>query len=222
MLTRTRTRTILRQAGRARYSSSSSGERPLPPPPPRGSFFSASTVYPFILLSAITSLALNLSHQRTARAQETAHLSAQVTVLEALLDHVRSRAMTTDDDGDDERIERELELVGLGRGRGKRALGEGDREGKRATSWSEVLFGNRATEYQPDQDDTDWERVFQEAEAADLAKSSTRSTSARSENTLPTPVLVAPPPPSPPTPSPTPTDDAAPRPPQPKKAAIYL
>lgn len=153
MLPRTATRSALRNLNRSprpRFSSSASD----PPPPPRGSIFSASTIYPFLLLSAITSLALNLSHQRTAKSQETAHLSAQVTVLESLLNQLRSPSnRPTSED-----IERELELVGLGRGKGKTALGEGDKSGKGQTSWGEVLFGKKGKEFQQEKDDTDWEK----------------------------------------------------------------
>ena len=150
------TRTLLRSSsrlGHARHMTSSS-DGPAPPPPPRGSIFSASTLYPFVLLSAITSLALNLSHQRTAKTQETAHLSAQISVLESLVNQLRSSSTPPSA----EEIERELELVGLGRGKGKIALGEGDKLGKSATSWTEVLFGKKGKEFEQDQDDTDWEK----------------------------------------------------------------
>lgn len=150
MFSRTIKRTLLQRIPHARYSSSGS-----PPPPPRGSFFSASAIYPFILLSAITSLALNLSHQRTARSQETSHLSAQITVLESLVNQLRNDPNRLSD----EEVEKELELVGLGRGKGKRVVGgEGDKSGRNETSWGEVLFGKRGKEFEPDKDDTDWEK----------------------------------------------------------------
>lgn len=239
MISRTVTRTFLQRIPHARYSSSGS-----PPPPPRGSFFSASAIYPFILLSAITSLALNLSHQRTARSQETSHLSAQITVLESLVNQLRNDPNRLSD----EEVEKELELVGLGRGKGKRVVGgEGDKSGKNETSWGEVLFGKRGKEFEPDKDDTDWEKgmplplslsllliltdkracactVFQEADEAEKLKSNPSPSS--SQETLPTTVLVAPPPlspASPPTTSSRNTKEESPRPPQkPKTAAIYL
>ncbi|GAA5872672.1 hypothetical protein JCM16303_004600 [Sporobolomyces ruberrimus] len=216
MLSRTIKRTLLQRIPHARYYSSGS-----PPPPPRGSFFSASAIYPFILLSAITSLALNLSHQRTARSQETSHLSAQITVLESLVNQLRNDPNRLSD----EEVEKELELVGLGRGKGKRVVGgEGDKSGKNETSWGEVLFGKRGKEFEPDKDDTDWEKVFQEADEAEKLKSNPSPSS--SQETLPTTVLVAPPPlspASPPTTSSRNTKEESPRPPQkPKTAAIYL
>ncbi|GAA5896619.1 uncharacterized protein JCM6883_006962 [Sporobolomyces salmoneus] len=212
------TRTVLRTVPRVRYSSSSAN----PPPPPKGSFFSASAIYPFLLLSAITSLALNLSHQRTAKSQETAHLSAQITVLESLLAQLRS---TSSSPPSSEEIERELELVGLGRGKGKKALGEGDKLGKSMTSWTEVLFGKKGKEFQQDKDDTDWEKVFREADEAEIKKSNSSNSS--ENKTLPTPVLVTPPPSQsspqpPPATSPSATDPTTPSSSKPKSTAIYL
>ncbi|GAA5962092.1 hypothetical protein JCM3765_005518 [Sporobolomyces pararoseus] len=202
---------------RPRFSSTSSDS---PPPPPKGSVFSASAIYPFLLLSAITSLALNLSHQRTAKSQETAHLSAQITVLESLLNQLRSPSGSTPPSS--EEIERELELVGLGRGKGKTALGEGDGSGKSRTSWSEVLFGKKGKEFEQDKDDTDWEKVFREAdEAENKKKTSTSSPSSPSDPaTVPTPVLATPPPAPSPTPASKPLSDQTP--PKPKSTAIYL
>lgn len=156
MLSRTAARSLVLRANRSirpRFSSTASDS---PPPPPKGSIFSAPTIYPFLLLSAITSLALNLSHQRTAKSQETAHLSARITVLESLLNQLRSPSGSPPPSS--EEIERELELVGLGRGKGKTALGEGDGSGKSRTSWIEVLFGKKGKEFEQDKDDTDWEK----------------------------------------------------------------
>lgn len=127
-----------------------------PPPPPRGSYFSASTIYPFLLLSAITSLALNLSHQRTARSQETSTLLAQISVLQDILTKLRNSSKEAIDD---EEIERELELVGLGRGKGKKGLGEGELgERKDRVSWREVLLGTKDERYRQEEDTTDWEK----------------------------------------------------------------
>jgi len=135
-----------------RFNSTS----PSPPPPPRGSYFSASTIYPFLLLSAITSLALNLSHQRTARSQETSTLLAQISVLESILTKLRNPSSGA---LDSEEIERELELVGLGRGKGKKGLGEGELgERKERVSWREVLLGTKDERYREEEDNTDWEK----------------------------------------------------------------
>ncbi|GAA5831781.1 hypothetical protein JCM11251_003878 [Rhodosporidiobolus azoricus] len=204
-------------------STSSSSEEPYPPPPPPPSYFTAATIYPFVLLSAITSLALNLSHQRTARETEGSHYRAQVSVLESLLNKLRDPAaggapLTAQQQ---EEIERELELVGLGRGKGKQAVAaEG---GKRAeTSWTEVLFGKKGKGFE-EEDTTDWEKVFREADEADKARSAT----VNSPTTLtPAPTTPVPTPPAVPSASPIPMPSSEPlAPPQtqkPPSRAVYL
>ncbi|GAA6043553.1 hypothetical protein JCM8097_001219 [Rhodosporidiobolus ruineniae] len=183
-------------AHRTVSSTSSSDDSP-PPPPPPPNYFSAATIYPFILLSAITSLALNLSHQRTARETEGAHFRAQISVLEAVLARLRSPALTgrTLSAQEQEEIERELELVGLGRGKGKQAV---DAEGgKRAeTSWTEVFLGKKGKGFDEEEDKTDWEKVFREADEAEKNRQSAPSP--------PAPI------PSAPTPSPSPASGPAP------------
>ncbi|GAA5902101.1 hypothetical protein JCM6882_006701 [Rhodosporidiobolus microsporus] len=174
-------------------STSSSSEESYPPPPPPPSYFTAATIYPFILLSAITSLALNLSHQRTARETEGSHYRAQVSVLESLVAKLRESGagaapLTAEQQ---EEIERELELVGLGRGEGKLAV---DAEGgKRAeTSWTEVFLGKKGKGYE-EEDTTDWEKVFREADEAEKARATA----------VPSPVAP------PPTPAPAPAPSSA-------------
>ncbi|GAA6058564.1 hypothetical protein JCM10212_007003 [Sporobolomyces blumeae] len=186
-----------RLAARLARAYSTSAPPPLPPgPPPRGSIFTASTVYPFLLLSAITSLALNLSHQRSARQQETAHLSAQISVLETLVNRIASRRapLSTDEQED---IERELELVGLGRGKGKQAV-DAEKSSRPETSWTEALFGKKGKQYEPETDDTDWDTVFREADEAETKRNgktsaSTALPSGADTPTPPTPVLASPP-----------------------------
>ncbi|GJN91798.1 hypothetical protein Rhopal_004821-T1 [Rhodotorula paludigena] len=152
-------------------SGAAEGASP-PPPPPPPKYFTAATIYPFILLSAITSLALNLSHQRTARDTERAHLQAQISVLETILARLRAvpaaaRASLSEQQQED--IERELELVGLGRGKGKEAV-SAEASVREATSWTEVFFGKKGKGYEEEKDETDWEKVFREADAAEHAR----------------------------------------------------
>jgi hypothetical protein len=136
---------------------------PPPPRPPPPKYIRFATVYPFILLSIITSLALNLSVQRTARETEGARHRAQISVLEKLIARLRSRhesESTTREltEAEQDEIERELELVGLGRGRGKEAVSaEMSVKTDEATSWKEVFLGKKGKGYEPEDDKTDWE-----------------------------------------------------------------
>lgn len=148
--TRLQQRPLARSAS---SSSSSSGGGSVPPPRP--SYFSRQTLYPFLLLSTITSLALNLSHSRSQRQQETSQLSAQITVLEAVVARLQQASWSQLTEEDRETVERELELVGLGRGKAKAKLEHDETE---ETSWGEVLFGKKGKEYEPEKDDTDWEK----------------------------------------------------------------
>lgn len=138
--------------------------RPPPPRPPPPKYIRFATVYPFILLSIFTSLALNLSVQRTARETEGARHRAQISVLEKLLARLRLRsrpdAATAREltEREQDEIERELELVGLGRGRGKEAVSaEMSVKSDEATSWREVFLGKKGKGYEPEDDKTDWE-----------------------------------------------------------------
>ncbi|ORY85378.1 hypothetical protein BCR35DRAFT_324698 [Leucosporidium creatinivorum] len=183
-------------------------------PPPRPSYFSRQTLYPFLLLSTITSLALNLSHSRSQRQQETSQLSAQITVLEALVQRLQTRSWTQLTEEEKETVERELELVGLGRGKGKAKIEHDEAE---ETSWGEVLFGKKGKAYEPEKDDTDWEKVFKDADAAELTK---QAAGGSAEELVPSPTAPAVPAPSTPPPAPAP----APRKPRPASAqdGIYL
>lgn len=139
----------------------STGSPPPRPPPPK--YIRFATVYPFILLSIITSLALNLSVQRTARETEGARHRAQISVLEKLVARLQSRHQeftTTSEltEAEQDEIERELELVGLGRGKGKEAVSaEMSVKTDEATSWKEVFLGKKGKGYEPEDDKTDWE-----------------------------------------------------------------
>lgn len=143
---------------------------PPPPPPPPPKYLSFATAYPFILLSVITSLAVNLGVQRTARETEGARHRAQISVLEDLVARLRSRGTTQATDHwlsrgtgalseeEQEEIERELELVGLGRGRGKAAVSaEMSVKSDWETSWKEVFLGKKGKGYEQEDDQTDWE-----------------------------------------------------------------
>ncbi|POY72004.1 hypothetical protein BMF94_5013 [Rhodotorula taiwanensis] len=180
--------------------------RPRPPPP---KYIRFATVYPFVLLSIITSLALNLSVQRTARQVEGGRHSAQISVLEDILARLRApanaaRLLTAEEQ---EEIERELELVGLGRGRGKEVVSaEMSDKADKATSWKEVFLGKKGKGYEQEEDKTDWEAVFRQAEEADRIKDVQRAPQLVASNAAipgppalpveqaPTPITPVPPP----------------------------
>lgn len=143
-------RTFIRTTTR----SSSSSAPPPPPPPPRPSYFSAATLYPFFLLSTITSLALNLSHSKSRRTTETAHLKAQITVLEAIVARLTARDGAPLSAQEHETVERELELVGLGRAKGRPV----EDEVKEIISWREVFLGKKGKGFEQEKDETDWEQ----------------------------------------------------------------
>lgn len=150
---------------------------PTSPPPPRPSYFTLQALYPFLLLSTMTSLALNLSHSRATQETETSHLRAQISVLESVLRRLtaeeerageawtkRRRGLSPEEQ---ETVERELELVGLGRGKNKDlAVGGGNAGGNaggqlagiKPVAWAEVFFGKKGKEWEVDTDDTDWEK----------------------------------------------------------------
>lgn len=189
-------RTILRQSrpgivSSARYSTatstSSATPLPLPEEPPRISYLSLQTLYPFLLLSIITSLALNLSHNRNNTQAEQHTLRAQISVLETIVQRIRSReehvALDAKGKGkgkglvpltemEQEVIERELELVGLGRAKllpatgakkddaGGTLIGGKGKEvaSEVGTTWREVFLGKKGKEWEEDKDETDWEK----------------------------------------------------------------
>ncbi|GAA6052306.1 hypothetical protein JCM3770_007242 [Rhodotorula araucariae] len=192
------------------------------PPPPRPSYFQAATIYPFILLSAITSLALNLGHQRTARETESAHYRAQISVLEAILARLRMPRGAVLSDTEQESIERELELVGLGRGKDK-AVVDAETSIREQTSWTEVFFGKKGKGYELDKDDTDWEKVFHEADEAEKSRQSAPPSASTPDAALtPAPITAS----SPPSPPPAPLATATPPPVRassaPATRAVYL
>ncbi|TKA55445.1 hypothetical protein B0A53_02371 [Rhodotorula sp. CCFEE 5036] len=173
---------------------------PPPPRPPPPKYIRFATVYPFILLSIITSLALNLSVQRTARETEGARHRAQISVLEKLVARLRSRHRSELTEAEQDEIERELELVGLGRGRGKEAVSaEMSVKTDEATSWKEVFLGKKGKGYEPEDDKTDWEAVFKQADEAE-----------QTQQRRPPPVPTLPSPPASPAPPPTQAAPASP------------
>ncbi|GAA5926931.1 hypothetical protein JCM3775_007082 [Rhodotorula graminis] len=199
---------------------------PPPPPPPPRVYIQPATIYPFILLSIITSLALNLGHQRTARDTEAARYRAQLSVLESLLARATATARPLSERDQDD-IERELELVGLGRGRDKAVVGA-ETSVREATSWTEVFFGKKGKAYEQVKDDTDWDKVFREADEAEKIRQSAPPPAvvpAASSPALSPVAAVSSPAPLPPSSSPAQPPTPVPQPPPPAKPtskAVYL
>ena len=119
---------------------------------PRAVYLTSATVYPFLLLTAITSLALNLSYARQSNHQKTQALTAQITVLSDILTTLAAtplppsgplRAAQLD------AIDKNLQMVGL-------------REGAAApvvdpTTWREVLLGKKGKQFTDnDEAEPDW------------------------------------------------------------------
>ncbi|KDE06039.1 hypothetical protein MVLG_03593 [Microbotryum lychnidis-dioicae p1A1 Lamole] len=159
---------------RRAYSTSSSTSPPSDPlsssGPPPSRFFTLSTLYPFLLLSITTSLAINLRSSRNANATQVAHLNAHISILERTLEHITSTKGGWQGLTEQERIriERELQSIGL-RESGEKDRPESEHTGE--TSWSEVFFGNKEKRYQARQatdDDTDWEQVFKQADQDEI------------------------------------------------------
>ncbi|KAK4704801.1 hypothetical protein P7C70_g1401, partial [Phenoliferia sp. Uapishka_3] len=125
---------------------------------PQQSLLAIDTIYPFLLLSAITSLALNLGHSRSSAIREADHLRAQISVLESILAQQRSNPVPHLSTEEQERIERQLELVGLGRGKDKETKVVKGRFGQ--TAWGEVFFGKKGKEWEEDKagDEAEWEK----------------------------------------------------------------
>ena len=120
---------------------------------PRAVYLTSATIYPFILLTAITSLAFNLSYARQSNHQKTQALTAQITVLTDILGTLAAtplppsgplRAAQLD------AIQKNLEMVGLREG--------GKAPAKEGTTWREVLLGKKGKEFtQNDEEEPDWE-----------------------------------------------------------------
>ncbi|KAK4054795.1 hypothetical protein OIV83_000719 [Microbotryomycetes sp. JL201] len=129
------------------------------------------TIYPFIMLSIITSLALNLRHSRSQREADERRLEAQVDVLQDTIAHLKLQNWSTLPSQDREQIEKRLERVGLGRAKGK-ARDDNQRplSDMMATSWFEVLFGKKGKQFEQKEDDTDWDLVMKEADEAETKR----------------------------------------------------
>lgn len=135
---------------------------------PRPSFFTRQTIYPFLLLSLLTSLALNLSHGRAQHIEASAVLRAQISVLTTLKARLLAAASSSPrklSHEDRERVERELEMVGLGKAKGRTT--KDDRE--EGTSWKEVFLGKKGNGFTTDRMDNEGVRG-QEEEEFDWAK----------------------------------------------------
>lgn len=111
----------------------------------------------------MTSLALNLSHNRSKFNELELNFKARISVLERIITRLRlARILNENDKGkgkelneeEQEIIERELELVGLGRGKGK---GTSEEEVVIGTSWKEVFLGKKGKEWE-EPDEVDWEK----------------------------------------------------------------
>lgn len=123
---------------------------------PRPSYITRANLYPFLLLTAMTSLALNLSYSRTNTAAEQAQLRAQLSVLTKVvlglsaIEGVQSPGRAAQI----EEMDRALEMVGLGCGKGKAKAVE-----VVGTTWRETLLGRKGKEWEAKEaDPTDWEK----------------------------------------------------------------
>lgn len=156
IMLRSSLRTITLRSPRACSSRSSSTSSPSSSnEPPRPSYFTVETLYPFLLLSIITSLAVNLAYNRSVHAQESGALRAQISVLNKLNERLSVAAVASSSSSssaqgasvkgkgrellDEETIERELAMVGLG----KAKLNEKGGIKEKVTSWREVFLGKR-------------------------------------------------------------------------------
>lgn len=142
----------------------STSASPAAPPPPRPSYFTLATLYPFLLLSLLTSLAVNIAYGRTQHADEAALLRAQLSVLDRVQTYWARRseglAPAADAEAVEEALERELEMVGLGRAKGQERVKRGRAED--GTSWREVFLGKKGVEWtareDADEQAVDWEQ----------------------------------------------------------------
>ncbi|SCV68669.1 BQ2448_790 [Microbotryum intermedium] len=158
-------------------SSSSNRTVPLSSTPTPSRFFTLTTLYPFLLLSLTTSLAINLRSSRNSSATQIAHLKAQISILERTLERIRTTRGGWQGLSEEERkgVEKELRSIGLNGGReGGSEDGGGNAKGDKETSWTEVIFGNKEKRYQPRHAitaETDWEQGKNSGSAACKRKS---------------------------------------------------
>ncbi|BGO96808.1 hypothetical protein NBRC10513v2_000744 [Rhodotorula toruloides] len=75
-----------------------------------------------------------------------------------------------------------------------------------------MLFGKKGKEYQEDKDETDWDAVLREADAAESARQAGRTVSTPAPTAAPSPRSTQPPSPAPSPASPTPSADSRPPP----------
>lgn len=110
--------------------------------------------YPLLLLSAFTSLAINLAYTRSAALEDKQHHDAQLSVLKALVKRLEARQRSTALTQDEQReIDRELELVGL--------LKRDEHAEEAEITWRDVLFSRgkrRKATQQDDDDEAHWEQ----------------------------------------------------------------
>lgn len=119
--------------------------------PPRPKYFTKATIYPFLLLSIMTSLALNLSYSKTANQQKFNSLKAQISVLQSSLLTLKSTTKAEERKKVLSTIQRELEMVGLGNSKDHFLT-------TAETTWLEVLFGKKQPEFQPAEEEEDWQK----------------------------------------------------------------
>lgn len=157
------------------HSSTTTEDAAEGPERPQISYLTLSTLYPFLLLSIMTSLALNLSHNRSKFKDEELTSRARISILERIILRLQQNDRLISEgkgkgkavggglsEEEQEIIERELELVGLGRGKGKKVMKAdgtitttGDEEV--GTSWREVFLGKKGKEWE-EPDEVDWEK----------------------------------------------------------------
>lgn len=103
----------------------------------------SEVLYPFLLLSAVVSLTMNLRRVRVGAEDEARRLRAQIGVLEGLVEWLKSdEGKKESNEAAHARVKRHLELVGL-RERNEGEAITGQARLARSVTWKEVLLGRK-------------------------------------------------------------------------------